>query len=298
MPGILITDLDPLKFAGVRIPYESITVRGGVRDAVHEFPHAAGGAPEKLGRKLYEIEIQARFSSGLIDPELLYLWPRQLNELQRSFENQTTEDLQLPSIGVIKAYCTNWTRTISARFLNGEVTTLQFREDLADQFLVEKVLTGDVRGISELNNKLQLEGDKIEPKPGIFDTIDAAVNVVRAVLDTADLYGQLLDAKVQTLLNILEEADRRWQDFNEPDNLAALEALHQIWEATLNLWNDLFQNNATISEYTVPREMTAADVSTAIYGDTTHAVDIMNLNPLDDPYRITAGTTIRYYEAA
>jgi hypothetical protein len=296
--GVLLTDLDQFKFAGVRIPYESIRVRGGVRHHIHEFPHAAGGAPEKLGRKLYTIEVTASFLSGLNDPKLIYLWPRQLNELAKAFEKQTTEELQLPHIGVIKAFCTDWDRNLTVKALNGEAVQLSFLEDLADQFLVQKILTGNVRGIRELNTKLQIQALEIRPKPGIFDTIDAAVNSVRAVLDTADLYGGLLESKVQTLLNILAEADRRWEAFNDPDNVDLLELLHQIWEATLTLYTDIFEQGTELQHYTVPRLMTAAEVSTAIFGDATHAVDVINLNPLDDPYSITAGTDIRYYEAA
>jgi hypothetical protein len=149
-----------------------------------------------------------------------------------------------------------------------------------------------------MNNTLQLEGAKIIPKPSIFDAIDAAVNSVRTVLDTADLYGQLLEAKVQTLLNILGEADRRWECFNDADNIAALEALHQIWEATLNLYEDLFQSGTPLREYTVPSEMTVSEISVAIYGDTAHAVDIMQLSALPDPYAVRAGTRVRYYPEA
>jgi hypothetical protein len=298
MAAILIPDLDQLKFAGVRIPFESIQVRGGLRKAVHEYPHAAGGAPEKLGRRLYEIDVQAKFSSGLINPDLLYLWPRQLNELQTAFDKQTTQDLQLPNIGTLKAFCTNWTRTLASTFLNGENVSLQFQEDLAEKFLAEMALTGNVTGITAMNSVLQIEGAKIDPKPSIFDAIDAAVNAVRAILDTKDLYGQLLDAKIQTLLNILEEADRRWDAFNDPDNVTALEQLHQIWEATLELYNDVFQEGTSLQEYTVPSEMTVSDASVAIYGDTSKAVDIMQLNALEDPYSIRAGTTLRYYAEA
>lgn len=298
MPGILLSELEQLKFAGVRIPYESIRVRGGIRRVQHEFPHAAGAAVEKLGRKPYEIEISAKFLSGLLTKGLEYLWPRQLNELMRSFEAETTQDLQLPNIGTIRAYCVNWDRLLEVKLLSGEAATLSFEEDMADQFLVEKVLTGNVRGITELNGALQLEGAAITPKPSIFDTIDSAVNAVRAVLDTGDLYGQLLEAKVQTLLNIMADADRRWNEFNDPENVAALELLHQIWEATVKLAEDLFQTDAPLLHYTVPREMTTADVSVALYGDTAHAVDILQLNGLEDPYAIQAGTDIRYYEAA
>lgn len=300
MPGastVRIEDLDQLKFAGVRIPFESIRVRGGIREHVHEFPHAQGGAPEKLGRRLYEIEITSRFTSGLVNPELAYLWPRQLNELMASFEAQTTQDLQLPDIGTIKAYCYTWDRSLSAMFVNGATVTMSFREDQSEEFLVQKLLTGSQTGLIEKNEALQLEGDLIEPKPDIFDAINAAANSVRAALDANDLYGQLLEAKILGLLQLVEDADRRWDAFNDPNNAGALDALLALWSATVDLFEDVFQTGAELKTWTVPGEMSVAEISTALYGDTERAVDILNLNALDDPYAVPAGTSIRYYEA-
>ena len=298
MPGLLITELDRLAFAGNRIPYQSIQVRGGLRDHVHEFPHAAGGAPEKLGRKLYEIEVTARFSSGLLDPDLFDLWPLQLNQLAQVFERQDTQDLQLPSIGVIKAYCFNWNRTLSSALLNGEDVTLAFREDKSSDFLVEKALRGAVTGVYEKNTELQLEADTIEPKPDIFDAINDAANKVKAILEVKDLYGQLLEARIQTLVQLLEYADRHVEELNNPTNYAVLEALHDLWAATVDLAEDVMGKGIDLHAWIVPRLMTAGEVSTAIFGDTTHAVDVMNLNALEDPYEIPAGTTIKYYPEA
>jgi hypothetical protein len=296
MVGLLLTELDQFKFAGVNIPFQSITVRGGVRDHVHEFPHAAGGAPEKLGRKLYEVEVNARFFSGLVQQQ--YLWPLQLNQLMKVWERQDTQDLQLPSIGTIKAYCINWTRTLAVSVLNGEDTTLAFREDKSEEFLVEKALQGAVTAIYEKNSALQLKADEIDPKPNIFDQINAAAGKVKAILDTGDLYGQLLEAKIQTLVQLLEYADRHVQEFNSADNYPALEALQDLWEATADLAEDTFGLGVALKSWTVPSLMTAAEVSTAIFGDTSHAVDVMNLNALEDPYAIPAGQTIRYYPEA
>jgi hypothetical protein len=269
-----------------------------LRDHVHEFPHAAGGAPEKLGRKLYEIEVTAKFSSNLIDQSLIYLWPLQLNQLAKVFERQDTQDLQLPSIGVIKAYCYNWNRTLSAAFLNGEDVSLSFREDKSKDFLVEKALQGAVTGVFDKNTALQLEADIISPKPDIFDQINAAANKVKEFLEAGDLYGQLLAARIQTLVQLIEYADRHLDALNEPTNVEVLEALHDLWAATVDLAEDIMGKGIQLQVWTVPSLMTSADISTAIFGDTSHAVDVMNLNALEDPYAVPAGTEIKYYPEA
>jgi len=48
-------------FDGIEFPIESIKVKGGLRFHVHEYPHVPGGDAEKLGRRLYEIEIVGNF---------------------------------------------------------------------------------------------------------------------------------------------------------------------------------------------------------------------------------------------
>ena len=51
--------------------------------------------------------------------------------------------------------------------------------------------------------------------------------------------------------------------------------------------------------FTVKRTMSVVEISKAIYkGDATKAVEIMRLNALDDPFSVSGGTIVRYYQAA
>ena len=57
--------LKAMSFNGVAFPYKSYRVKGAFRKHIHEFPHIAGGAPEKLGRSLYEVSVSVDFTAGL-----------------------------------------------------------------------------------------------------------------------------------------------------------------------------------------------------------------------------------------
>ncbi len=89
-------------FLDYPFPVQDIDVKGGLRDHVHEYPHAPGGAPEKLGRKLYEFTFTCPFLTGLRGyPKL---WPETLATLRIFFEGQNTGDLVVPTIGTINTF--------------------------------------------------------------------------------------------------------------------------------------------------------------------------------------------------
>src|SRR5512145_875212 len=126
--------LKPLKIDGLRLPYRRIRVRGGMRDHVHEFPHVPGGLPEKLGRKLYEIEISLLFDDALMSaPGSPYAGRNlyaNLNVLQGRWDEGRKAKVYLPNIGEIAAtYATSWTREIDVKLRSGEQVELTLRED-------------------------------------------------------------------------------------------------------------------------------------------------------------------------
>jgi len=89
----------PFSFAKIPFPYETYSVTGGIRKHKHEYPHSDGGAVEKLGRELYEIHVSVNFTAGLVKQpyeELL----NSLAALRSTFEEQTTDALVIPHIGV------------------------------------------------------------------------------------------------------------------------------------------------------------------------------------------------------
>lgn len=286
-------DLGHLSFYGIRIPYQSLAIKGGMRNHTHVYAHSPGGAPEKNGRSLYEITVATIFND---DSSERRLWPDRLNHLTRIFEGGETHDLTLPQIGTIQAFATGWTRTLTAQALNGEDVSITFLEDQSYAFLMSRMLTTRKQSLYVHAQTLQDFSVTVSPVPSIFDEIQSAVNGVFAVFDQADLYGGLVVAKAEQLFAILERADKTIDTLKDPLNHEALRALHEMMLRSLDLIESVASSPDPFSTWTVPQPMTATEISMSIFGNTTRTGDIIQLNAIEDPFNVPAGATIRYFK--
>src|SRR6478735_9059762 len=133
-----------LSFAGVKIPYKSYKIKGAYRKHIHEYPHASGGSPEKLGRSLYEVTVTYEANSGEFQPP----YHQMLQDLTFAFhgmwETGVTEALHVPHIGTFKAFADEWDEECHNTNRSGVLTTVKFIEDPVDAQLVfggDKVTT-------------------------------------------------------------------------------------------------------------------------------------------------------------
>lgn len=286
--------LQPLKFGGISLPYQRIQIRGSHRKASHEFPHVPGGAQEKQGRKLYEITVSTTLDERIGGFGGRYNGRNLLNDLGalvEFFENGDTLPLYVPNIGEFQAMCTNWDRTLDVQLRSGEQVELRFEEDLGEGWLVLTRLK--LQGRIVANASYAVDTLLPVPAPSIFATIRAAVNSILAFRDTAMMWAGFVEAKILGLQALFIEAIDTVELFNDPENWELLEAVKALWESV----NDFAETALGIDSfrsYTTPQEMSAGEVSQAIYGDTAHATDIMNFNAIGDPYSIPAGTRLRY----
>lgn len=290
-------------FDGNEFPYDSLETVGGIRDHVHEYPHADGGAPEKLGRKLYTWKFRANFHATF--QSYPNLWPGTINTLIGLFESSRTKQLVVPTRGKFDAYCVNWSIHTENRIRSGEKADIEFREDLAQTFLtasltVTTALTALGPSASLLAAQLDAQRAGMSANDqSLFDKVKNAATAVFAVADGAALYGNQLESKLRSLDQIIQQADRLPVTLSATGaNLA--DALRQVWADTRKLLNDLQgKEGGGLQSFTVPVTMSVAQVSAAIFGgDATHGQDLMQLNALTDGYRVQAGTVIRYYPAS
>lgn len=291
-------DLKHMSFAGIPFPVKSVRISGGIRDHVHEYPHSPGGAPEKLGRKLYEISAEAVFLQGLINPLWGSLWPQNLSTLRKLWEDQATRDLHIPTIGTIQAYAFNWEQVMDARIRSGEMVSLRFREDQTAAFLTQSLIQTTARSFVDRAADFQIAADELDPKPSIFDAIQDAANSVLAFKDQADLYGNLVEAKLLGLTALLQAADRQVLELNDPVNHRLLDAMLGLWEAAVKLQQDLEETGAKLQEFVVPIQMSTSQAAASIFNDASRGGDILSLNALTDPFAIPAGTVLKYYADA
>jgi prophage DNA circulation protein len=296
--GTTIRDLNHLSFNGAVMPYQRVTIRGGLRYHVHEYPHVAGGSLEKLGRRLYEVKIATHFGSQSFREEYSRNWPFGINVFCDVFDKGTTGDLHIPWIGSIKACCVNYTRELNVKVISGEDVELDFVEDMDEAFRYANAVFQDSTSLEGTAGKWGKLVEETDPHPSLFDMINAAVNVVLAIKGNIEMWSRLAESKIRFLISLCEMADKTVKELNDPKNHALLAALHDLWLAARKLGDDIRQTGGKLKTWKTPRMMSVGEVTVAIYGNAQRASEILQLNALEDPYSVPANYDIRYFEAA
>jgi len=285
-------------FAGVKIPYKTYKIKGAYRKHVHEYPHADGGAPEKLGRSLYEVTVSYEANSGEIEPP----YQQMLQDLTFAFHNMwetgTTEVLHVPHIGSFKAFADEWDEECQNTNRSGVLTTVKFVEDPSAAFLVfegDKVRTETIRSAAK---EVEIRTGELQEGQSIWSSINDIAIQVSSITDQLELHGALVAAKIESLTQLLRRADSSVKSLSKPENWEIREAVDRLRIAVLDIADDIQQQDRLLREYEVLFTMSVGQVSAAIYGDYTHGGEIMQLNILPDPLQIQPGTIIRYYQAA
>ena len=84
--------------------------------------------------------------------------------------------------------------------------------------------------------------------------------------------------------------------FNDPMNWPVLDAVHDVWASANAVSLDALAQSLPLESFFVPRTMTVSEVSIAVYGDTTYALQLLQLNAFDDALAIPPGAIVLYYE--
>jgi prophage DNA circulation protein len=278
---------------GIEFPVKKVQLKGSLRHHVHEYPHAPGGAFENLGRKLYEVSMTASFMENFAQYPALY--PDRLDRMRDSFETGAVGDLVVPQVGTIKARCINWSQTLEDKIQSGEMVELSFLEDQSQLFLIDALVRQGISSFGSTVDRYDIEVAASGVNLTIFDSIRDAANSVLAFADQAQAFGNLLEAKILGLQALIDEADADVDFLQHPENWNLWTAMRDLWAANEKLLDDLFSKNEPVATFIVPMTMTIADVSSAIYGDSTHSVELLQLNPVDDAFAVPAGFRMRYY---
>lgn len=292
--------LKKASFMGYPFPVTSVSVQGSIRDHIHEYPHADGGAPEKLGRRVYIIKMSALFFTN--GKEYPHLWPTTLNYLRTYWEKSTTGPLVIPTIGTIQAYCRTWTTEQTSKVLSGETADLEFVEDQGSAQLVESLISATptfVEQFGKYNAAMLLAEFGKEADISIFDAVANAVNGVLAFGDSVEAAGNLISAKLLNIADLCSLADKTLTAQN-PMNHPIMEALKQIWDTANNANSTFFKSQADMRTYVTPSgPLPIGSISSAIYsGDSSRGVELMQLNAIEDPFAIPAGTKIKYVDTS
>lgn len=290
--------LQRASFDGLEFPFTKMNVRGKYRLHTHEYLKTPGGLNEKMARGLYTVEFQAVFDANItnLNGGTLLLYPDVLNSLRDKYERGITGSLVIPSIGTIQAIQTDWNQEMDAKIRSGEKAPLTFLEDNSEEALTSALSEIDTTSVASNAFKLDSLANELDPKPTIFDTIQEMANAVFALRDQGNLFGARLEAQVLALTGIIHEADRTLDELQNPVNYRIVDAMHELLDSLLTL-SRVASKTQEAGKYTVPMTMTVGQISTAIFGDTSHALEIMQNNYLDDPLAVPAGTVIVFFRA-
>lgn len=294
MAGAIFDSNQPMSFGGRRFPFEKYEVHGAARKHVHEYPHTPGGAPEKLGRSLYEITVEALFDGNLVPPAYKDLWPTGLAFIRHLYEIQQTDILVIPTIGEMPCFIDDFRQVSTNMHLSGEKVSLKFLEDSSQAFVASQIAQVSTGAIVEAGEYFREQTAPM--KIGILDAIANLYADVVAYRDTIGMFSAVFEAKLTGLLNMISFADQTVKELQDPAFLSGYDALHALWASAVRVANDTADVGAQLRTWTVPAPMNLADISVRLYGDTSHASDLISLNSIEDPFSpIRAGVRIKYY---
>lgn len=299
------TALDGLRrwsFSGIQFPVERASLRSTGRHHLHEYPHAPGAAPEKLGRGVWYVSCRGNFQTVFAGYSNLY--PAAMNSLRSMYESQTTATLVHPTAGEFQAFISSWKQEWEPKGIrSGEKVDIDFIEDQRQLFLVQNApainATAITESQAELDQELQAVRDQLKPSPqdlSVFAAIKAISNAISAVNDTASMYSGFLQAKAGELQNACAKADTL-ASMQSPLAIGVLDPLHDLWAAAVQVLQNIQSKTSRTTTWTTPRRMTINDVAVALYGDTSRATDIFNLNSaiIPDPTSIAPALKLKIF---
>lgn len=233
-------------------------------------------------------------SLPLIDGFKAYpkLFEKTLGELRKLATDQERRSLTVPALGTFKsAYAFDFEQKYDAKLTNGVSVEIRFREDTSEDFEPAKLIAAAASNLTQAVGSLAAVAPN--PTPGLLDGIFAAARVVQELRDGALLELAFYLSKVDALVGLLEEADRTLDILKDPAESDLIIQFKNLWDAAIATGESILEVS-DVRTYTTPKLMTCGEVAYAVYGNATRGVDILQLNALDDPFAIPAGTTIRY----
>lgn len=284
----------PASFAGLEFAIEGCEVRGGLRDHLHEYPHSDLTQPEKLGRRPYTIEMSCIFTTNSFLYE--HGFPDTINALRVLFDSGITDALHVPHIGTMQAYAVDWSDSMDPRRMRSGVRTkITFREDTGEIASPYKVAV-TYSGIRARIEAVLADATALED-PDLLESLDDAFNQIDALGDQANLAANQVASKIDSVSSKVQKIDEMASSLSDPAAWPVVRSLHNLGVALSDLKADTQQKSKPTKSFTTPKLMGVSDVARDLYGDSARAVEVLQLNAIDDAFAIPANTTLTVYAA-
>lgn len=287
----------PLIVYGITVPCKRVRVKGAMRHHEHIYPHSPGAGLELMGRDLYKIEITPVFDANLLPPKYKNLWPSGLRRIREQMELGTRKDISIPTVGMIPAVAINWEQEFDAtRCLSGEEVTWSFIEDSENLRLSSRTINVGAGLPTAANNlKVKLAGLPVRPV-GLWDTIMNAIDAVLAWRDQFEMYSNLIESKLLSILSLLRRIDEISDELKDPTQWPLLEAFHRVWAEVREFYQDQKQLGLVTKYYTTRATLSCTQLATVLFGDASKSSELLQMNGFSDPFEIPTGTRVKYYK--
>lgn len=288
-------------FNGIPIPVSSIELHSRGRQHLHEFPHSPGAAPEKLGRGIWHLTVDASFQ--VVFAKYPTSYPGDMLALRALYEQQITATFQHPNGDDFPAFIAGWRQHWNPRLRSGERVQIEFLEDQRTTFLAAPSSTA-TQGASIATQQGALDAQLAAIQAqllvssndvSIFDALRAASNAVASLSGSVQLYTSLVQAKCAQLQAVCAQVEQL-PSMQSPLAIGILDPLHNIWAAATSITQSA-QAAQRLGRWTVPQTMTLNAIARTLYGDASRYADLASLNgaTIRDPNSVPAGTVILYY---
>ena len=296
----VLKDLPKAAFDKIEFPFTSRNATLEARTHVHEYPKMAGGAVEKLGRKLWSFSFEVPFHTTFANYPDLY--PGRLDALTERCAKLDTATLLVPEIGEIRCILTRLERKRQGRILSGENATLTFLEDDLEPFR-RTTAPASADSFKELGKRIQdLTGFQVNADQEFAKDTDIHGNLVSlfSLLDSinpnnlATIYG----LQARGLLRQVQHLCRATHELLKGLAFTELRAqLRGLWQAAFRLEKDLDRDQGNpVKTYVVPSSLSVGQLAQRLYSTASRGGEILALNrQIRDPYLVPAGTRLTVY---
>lgn len=294
MSGIL-GNLRRASFDFISFACSSFSVRGGARIHQHEYRHTPGSVLEKLGRRAYMIDFNAFFSTQTRTyPDA---FPGDFSDLVDRFDRMVTSELVVPILGAIQAVCVDWPIDVDyARMRDGVRVKLSFLEDTQN----ELIQGGSVMQLSPTIMAMSAEKVVDAAEATGVDTkkyqslVELAEQIDELGQDAANVGQAYIDA-VSEIVSACQSIHDTAAELADPVNWPVAQSVRKLGAQAIKLRSNMKRRARPLSSFTTDRKMSVVEVAILLYADASRAVEIMQLNSLDDPLNIPTNTTLRVY---
>lgn len=297
MPDIFDT-FQKAAFGGVEFPYVSIAIKGGLRHVKHEYLHRPGWEIEKLGRWGYEFRVGCQFHTDM--PSWPDMYPSRLSTLITLCEGEKTLPLWVPNLQrEVQVVAVEWPRELLATVRSGEKVDFTFLEDSSERYTAANLIGTVSNSMPSQLATTTFEVEKLND-PEAFDLLDALIAEMDKWLGAIESIEQIADYQQARVDGLFAKcgALARCPILQTAAAAPALLATLALWGNIATLRNHSLTAKPLVAYVTERDRMSVVDVSMVLYGTPANALEIMQLNDLDDPMSIKVGTSIRYLAAA